>query len=238
MISVILPTLDAERELAATLTALVPASIAGVVREVIIVDGGSNDATLKIADDAGSKILSCAKGRGAQLAKGAGAAVGPWLLFLHADTVLEPCWCAQASSFMERMDKRDLARQGAAAFRFALDDEGFTPRFVEHMVGLRSTVLKMPYGDQGLLISKRLYEEIGGYKLLPLMEDVELVRRIGAKRLHMLPAKALTSANRYVSEGYGARIRRNLTCLGMYYAGVTPEKIAQYYERGSNEKKR
>ncbi len=235
MISVIIPTLDAERELAATLTALVPASIAGVVREVIIVDGGSNDATLTIADDAGAHILSCAKGRGSQLATGAEAAAGPWLLFLHADTMLEPCWREQASSFMQRMDKRDLHRQGAAAFRFALDDEGFVPRFVERVVGLRSSVLKMPYGDQGLLISKRLYEEIGGYKPLPLMEDVEIVQRIGHKRLHMLPAKALTSAKRYVNEGYGSRIWRNLRCLGMYFAGISPEKIARFYERDGHE---
>ena len=234
MISVIIPTLDAERTLAATLTALVPATIEGVVREVIIVDGGSKDATLKIADEVGAVILSCNRGRGVQLAKGGRKALGPWLMFLHADTVLEPEWRKQASRFMQRMDQRDPADQGAAAFSFALDDEGGMPRLMEHLVGLRSRLLKMPYGDQGLLISKRLYEQIGGYKELPLMEDVEIVRRLGARRMHILKARAVTSAVRYVQEGYGARIGRNLTCLGMYFAGVSPHKIAVHYERGKD----
>jgi rSAM/selenodomain-associated transferase 2 len=226
MISVVIPTLNAERSLAASLTALVPASVEGVVREVIIVDGGSSDATLKIADDAGAKVISSLKGRGCQLATGGRQAKGPWLLFLHADTKLDWRWSRDAELFMRRFE----GQQKAAAFRFALDDEGLSARAMEFMVGWRSSLLKLPYGDQGLLIQKTFYDQVGGFSELPLMEDVEIVRRIGGKRLTILPAKALTSATRYLEHGYLSRITRNLMCLGLYFAGVAPQKILKRYE--------
>lgn len=230
MISVILPTLNAERELAATLMALVPASVEGIVREVVIVDGGSTDATLPIADEAGANIISTSKGRGHQLALGGLEAKGPWLLFLHADTVLEPCWAGDAEQFIQRFEKR--RQDAAAAFRFTLDDEGLAPRLVEQLVGMRSSWLKLPYGDQGLLIKKSFYEDLGGFSELPLMEDVEIVRRIGRKRMHILPSQAVTSAIRYQEHGYVRRIARNLYCLGLYFAGVAPKDIVRSYERG------
>ena len=232
MISIVIPTLNAERTLAATLTALVPASIEGLVREVIIVDGGSGDATLQIAEEAGAKIISTTRGRGHQLAEGGRAANGPWLLFLHADTILEPGWSKHVGKFVSRYDERGTM---AGTFTFALDDEGIKPRLVELMVGLRSTLLKLPYGDQGLLIRKTHYDQLGGYGELPLMEDVDLIRRIGRTHLHILPGRAVTSAVRYQTEGYARRIGRNLYCLGLYFAGVSPAKIAKRYERGSNE---
>src|SRR5262245_19218454 len=119
MISVVIPTLNAEPSLAATLTSLVPGAVDGVVRQVIIVDGGSSDRTLRIAEDAGADVVRAERGRGAQLQAGAAAARFPWLLFLHADTVLDPGWEREASTFIERIDigQRPPA---AAAFRFAL----------------------------------------------------------------------------------------------------------------------
>ena len=88
----------------------------------------------------------------------------------------------------------------------------------------------IPYGDQGLLLSRRFYGQVGGYRDLPLMEDVDLVRRIGRSRLHMLPAAARTSAARYQLEGYWRRPARNLLCLGLYYLGLPPRQIAKVYE--------
>src|SRR5262245_78717 len=136
MITVIIPTLNAETSLAATLTALVPGAVDGLVRQVIVVDGGSSDRTLRIAEDAGADIVRSEPGRGRQLQAGARAARFPWLLFLHADTVLDPGWEREVATFVERVDigQRPLA---AAAFRFALDDMGFLPRMIEAGVALR-----------------------------------------------------------------------------------------------------
>lgn len=228
MLSVIIPTLDAERTLADTLTALIPATIEGVVNEVIIADGGSTDLTLALADGAGANIVHSEKGRGRQLHAGAQAARQPWLLFLHADTVLEPGWAAAATAFIDAVDtgRRKL---GAAAFRFRLDDDGLGAGLVEFGVDLRCRLLRLPYGDQGLLIPKRLYDELGGFRTLSLFEDVDMVRRLGRARIRMLRPAAVTSARKFRDEGYAARVLRNWTCLVMYFVGVPVGRIAKFY---------
>ncbi len=228
MISVVIPTLNAESGLAAALSALVPAMIDGLVREVIMVDGGSTDRTLAIADQAGTRLVSSGPGRGRQLRAGAEAARFPWLLFLHADTVLEPGWEREVSAFVERVEIGQRP-QVAASFRFALDDLGLAPRVIEWGVAVRCTAMRLPYGDQGLVIPKRLYDQIGGYRDLPLMEDVDLIRRLGRSRTIILRAAAVTSAIRYRRDGYVARVIRNLTCLALYYLRVPPWTIARIY---------
>ncbi|GBE43765.1 glycosyl transferase family 2 [bacterium BMS3Bbin10] len=228
MISVIIPTLNAEAGLTATLSALVPGSVKGLVREVIISDGGSSDATPDIADAAGAQFIRGPKGRGLQLAAGAEQARSGWLLFLHGDTVLQPGWESEVSTFIERVDG-GARPAGAAAFSFALDDFGARPRMLEAMVSLRCALLRFPFGDQGLLIPKRLYDSLGGYRPLPLMEDVDLVRRLGRRRLVMMRTKAVTSAVRYKRDGYIARIARNAVCLSLYYLRVPPGTIVRLY---------
>ncbi len=142
--------------------------------------------------------------------------------------LLAPGWEREASLFMERVDTgaRPLA---AAAFRFALDDIGFRPRMLERLVAARCAALRLPYGDQGLLIPKRLYEEIGGYRPLPLMEDVDLVRRLGRRRLVMLGSRAVTSAERFRRDGYVRRSGRNLVCLALYTLRVPTQVISRIY---------
>jgi rSAM/selenodomain-associated transferase 2 len=228
MISVIIPTLNAERTLAHTLTALVPAVVDGIVQEAILVDGGSTDDTRAIAEAAGTHLVFAPAGRGSQLEAGASHAKGDWLLFLHADTVLEPGWAEEAQGFMERVESGRRA-QAAAAFRFALDDEGVMPRFVERLVALRCRLLALPYGDQGLLISRNLYNRLGGFRPLPLMEDVDLVRRLRRRELVILQSRAVTSGERYRREGYLARSLRNLGCVLLYYLRVPARVLARLY---------
>ena len=228
MISVIIPALNAERTLAHTLAALVPAVVEGIVQEAIVVDGGSSDGTRMIAEAAGTHLIEAPAGRGSQLEAGACRARGDWLLFLHADTVLGPGWAEEAQSFMERVAS-GRRTQAAAFFHFALDDDGPMPRWVERLVALRCRLFALPYGDQGLLISRHLYNRLGGFRPLPLMEDVDLVRRLGRGELVMLQARAVTSGERYRREGYLARSLRNLGCVLLYYLRVPPRVLARLY---------
>ncbi len=229
MISVIIPTLNAERRLAQCLTALIPAAVEGVVREVIIADGGSSDRTVKIADQAGAQVAVSEPGRGRQLMVGARRAKHPWLLFLHADTVLATDWDVEALAFMEEVDQ-DQVGPRAAVFQFALDDRGAAPRTLEKLVALRGLLFGLPYGDQGLLIPRRLYDEIGGYKDMPLMEDVDIIRRLGRRRITRLHARATTASDRYRRNGYLRRVMRNQACLALYALGASSERIVRVYE--------
>lgn len=232
MLSVIIPTLNAEKSLARAMLPLVSGAVRGVVSEVIVVDGGSTDATLEIVDAAGAKLVKAPRGRGSQLAAGAKAAKGDWLLFLHADTVLDSGWDDELHKLFEQIEAgRFRTSEVAAAFRFALDDFSSSARWLERLVALRCLVFRLPYGDQGLLISRRLYERLGGFRAeLPLMEDVDLVRRLGRRQLILLRTAAVTSPERYIANGFLARGIRNLACLTLYYLRVPPRVIARIYQ--------
>lgn len=229
MISVVIPTLNAQQTLAPAFAALVPAAMRGLVREVIVSDGGSSDDTEAIADAAGATFVRADPGRGPQLQEGACVARSDWLLFLHADTVLESGWEAEVAQFIERVETGQHPLS-AAAFRFTLDDDGLRPKLLQCLVSLRCAVFRLPYGDQGLLIPKRLYSALGGYRAIPLMEDVDLVRRLGRRRIHMLRARAITSPRRYREDGYFMRMMRNTALLAAWYLRVSPRLLARYYE--------
>ena len=224
-IDVVIPTLNAAATLGAALGGLSAARADGLVRTVVVSDGGSTDRTVDIAMASGARIERGAPGRGRQLAAGARAARAPWLLFLHADTRLAAGWERAARELMAG----EGARGRAAAFSFALDDPSVPARVLERLVALRARVAALPYGDQGLLISRTLYDEVGGYRPMPLMEDVDMARRIGARRLVVLPARAVTSAARYRRDGYVRRSARNLFCLALYFLGAPPGVIARFY---------
>ena len=228
MISIVIPSFNAEKTLVPTLNALIPGAVEGLVREAILADGGSTDGTLGIAEAAGMEIVRSERGRGTQLRTGAAKAKGDWLLFLHADPVLDATWLDYAVQFMARVDRGERP-PAAATFRFALDDEGLMPWLLERLVSLRFMLFRLPYGDQGLLIPRRLYNELGGFDPLPLMEDVAFVRKLKRNQLVMLKAHAVTSAERYRSEGYIFRGARNLFCMLLYAFRVPPRVLARLY---------
>jgi glycosyltransferase involved in cell wall biosynthesis len=221
MVSVVIPALNAEATLPRTLTALVPAALDGFVREVVVVDGGSEDKTREIADHAGAEVLTAPPNRGAQLRAGANAARHPWLLFLNADTVLDAGWEREAAHFMERFD-RGISRHAAAAFRFALDDEGFAPRFLEGAVRLRGALMQAPYGEQGLIIARGQYDKVGGHRPLPLLEDADFVRRLGRRKVKLLSPRAVSSAARYRREGYFRHALANQRRRFLHALNLTP----------------
>lgn len=193
--------------------------------EIIVADGGSADSTSLVASQGGAIFLETVRGRGRQLAAGAEAAAGDWLLFLHADTRLNSSWVSVVDAFIADPDN---ARQ-AGYLRFALDDPARGARLLEHVVAWRSRFLGLPYGDQGLLISREFYDTLGGYKRIPLMEDVDIVRRIGRRQLVPLNSTALTSAEKYKRDGYIVRPLANLALLVLYRVGVPPRYIFSMY---------
>lgn len=157
---------------------------------------------------------------------GAAAAKAGWLLFLHADTVLDSEWEVEAERFMAAPG----SRMRAAAFTLAFDDVSRPARRVVFWARLRAKWLKLPYGDQGLLIARNFYEALGGHSDLPLMEDVELIRRIGAERIVLLEAQAITSAEKYRRDGFHRRAWRNAWLTTRYLFGADPVDLAKIYD--------
>ena len=170
---------------------LIAPAVRGVVREVIVADGGSSDATLEIADAAGAHIIAAPRDRASQMIAGAAAARSDWLLFLHPETALEQGWDIEAESFL---DQARPEQPRAAVFRFALEDFGGEARRAEAKAALRHMVFGLPYGDQGLLVPRRLYQKTGGYRALDRMEDADLVRRIGRRRIVTFRGRAINAA--------------------------------------------
>jgi glycosyltransferase involved in cell wall biosynthesis len=188
MISVVVPTLNSQAELPRCFDSLIVGAVRGVVREVIVADGGSSDQTLAIADAAGARIEQASSARNACLMAGAALARSEWLLFLQPQTALEPGWEVEVESFIARARPE---KPRAAIFRFALDDFGGGARCAEAFTAMRNWLLALPSGNQGLLIPKRLYTRLGGYRALARLEDIDLVRRIGRRRLVWLRARAV-----------------------------------------------
>jgi rSAM/selenodomain-associated transferase 2 len=216
-LSVIIPALDANR--------LLPAAISRLrqqgVPEIIVADGGTVPPPSGLGE--GVLVISGAPGRGRQMKAGAAAAAGDWLLFLHADTCLAPGWIDAVHDHVSSHPGK------AAVFRFQLDEATASARRLERIVDWRCRLFALPYGDQGLLISRTLYDETGGFSDIPIMEDVDMARRLGRSRLLFLDVPAITSAARYRREGYLKRMGRNLVCLSLYFAGVSPERIWKIY---------
>jgi len=219
-VSVVIPTLDEE--------ALLPAAIGSVLpgaAEVIVVDARSSDGTRDVARAAGARLVDAPPGRGVQLDRGAREARGQWLLFLHADTRLEPGW----RDSILALDRRVVG----GAFGFALDTARPARRYAEWAVRLRCRLLGLPFGDQALFCRRTAYAASGGFPHEPLFEDVAFVRRL--RRLGptvLLPLRAITSARRWERDGAARTTLRNNLLLLLYLAGVAPSRLARLYSSG------
>ena len=195
------------------------------MNEVVVADGGSADGTAAAIAQTGGR----ARDRGGP---GAGDSnslpasprpTGEWLLLLHADTRLTPDWQTKAAAHMRANPDK------AAYFRFVLDSADPRARRLERLVAWRCRVLALPYGDQGLLIHRDTLRCAGGMRPLPLMEDVDLIRRLGRRRLVGLTAGAVTSAAKWERDGWYRRSCRNLLCLSLWFLGVPAGRIARIY---------
>jgi rSAM/selenodomain-associated transferase 2 len=196
----------------------------GLVRQVLVVDGGSNDGSQRLARLAGARLQPAPAGRGGQLAQGVAASGAPWVLLLHGDARLPPRWFALVAPAI-------AAGAGTAwAFRLAIAGRNPGLRLVELAANGRSRWRRLPYGDQGLLLARSLYDLAGGINPLPLMEDLEFVLRL---RLHgairLLDGAVSVDDRRWRSLGVWRTTWRNARLRRQWRRGHDPRLLAAAY---------
>jgi len=226
-LSIIIPVLNEKETLRRTLERLEPFAPA----EIILVDGGSTDGSVPLlqawSDRPSSQkrvVLYSERGRARQMNAGAKRATGEIFLFLHADSLLP-----QGAIDAVAEGLRSSAVVGGA-FRFRVDSERIFLRMVERLANLRSRLLKLPYGDQGIFVRREVFDRLGGYADLPLMEDVDFIRRLKKKgEIVLLQPAIVTSPRRWLKEGIYYTTLRNLILLGLYFTGVSPRRLARWY---------
>ena len=220
-LSVIIPVLNEAKTIARTLDNLQKTGV-----EIIIVDGGSTDQTVEIAQNMGVKtILSPEPGRSMQMNTGAKYATGDILLFLHADTKLP-------LNYLQCVEET-LKKPNTIAGAFSLKIKSQNPllRVVEKGVNARSRFLQMPYGDQGIFLKKETFETIGGFPNLPLMEDFQLILNLKKQgKIRLAKAPVITSARRWEKLGVIKTTLINQMVILGYFFGVSPEKLKQWYQ--------
>ncbi len=221
-LSVVIPTWNEAEHLPELLASL--RSDPDAPEEIVVVDGGSSDSTREIAARSGARVLESLRGRGSQLARGAEAALGELLFFLHADARISPrALGALRASFR---DPRLLA----AGLHQRIDKAGLAYRVIERAADQRVRC-GWVYGDSGLAVRRSAYEEVGGFRSLPLFEDLDLSRRLRRKgAVRIVPGAWLTiSARRWEREGVLARTMKNWALTLAWLAGVDPVHLARYY---------
>jgi len=223
-ISVIIPSLNE----AACIEAAIRSATGAF--EVIVVDAGSGDATPDIARRSGARVINAPSGRGGQMDVGAAMASGGVLLFLHGDARLPQTWRSSVIAALED--------DGVAGGAFTLSIRPGRPslRFIEMVAGLRARLLGIVYGDQALFVRKDVFMRIGGFRKLPLMEDVDCVKRLkvcGAFRL--LKDRVTVSSRRWDAAGALATTVRNIVILSMYLAGWPSARLYAIYHGGDKK---
>jgi rSAM/selenodomain-associated transferase 2 len=221
-ISIVIPVLNEAIAIRAVLAQVVDTPNV----EAIVVDGGSEDDTVAIAQTTGVKVISSTAGRARQMNAGAAVATGDILLFLHADTQLPPnfdCLVRQA-----------LQKPGtvAGAFELRINAQLGGVRLIERMVNWRSRFLSMPYGDQAIFLKTSVFAELGGFPDLPIMEDFELMRRLKRLgRITLVSAPVITSGRRWQKLGVVKTTLINQLVIAGYFLGVPPAELLRWYRR-------
>jgi len=222
-VSVIVPTLNEEDFIEGALARVGPLS---AELEVIVSDGGSKDNTVALARGLGARLITTAPGRGAQMDRGAKLAAGNVLLFLHADTELPNGW-------LETIEK-SLEDRGvvAGAFSLAIGTPGLWFRMVEAVARRRARYLGLIFGDQAIFVRRDVFNEIGGFRGLPLMEDVDCVKRLRrVGKVVLLEKSVLTSPRRWTSGGPIKNTLKNWFFLLLYKVGFSPARLYDWYYR-------
>ncbi len=221
-VSIIVPTLNEAAEIANCLRAAWRSG----PREIIVVDGGSNDDTLVQASDLAAQIIRTRPGRAWQQNAGAAAAVGDILLFLHADCRLHPDCLAQIAALKQDGGSERLC----GAFRQRIADASPIFRWIERGNGLRAR-LGIPYGDQGIFVARRLFEAAGGFADMLLMEDVDLMWRLRRHtRPQLLEGPLQVSSRRWRKHGVVRQTLRNWCLVSAWSAGISSQRLARYYQ--------
>lgn len=221
-ISIIIPTLDEAEFIAGTL-ASIPR---GPGLEVIVVDGGSRDDTPAIAQSLGALVLSSSPGRARQMNVGADSSKKDLLLFLHGDTRLPEGFTGLIHQCFRN------PRVVAGAFRLGLAPPLKGSAFIEKMANLRAEKFHLPYGDQAIFVPAKLFKNLGGYSEIPLLEDVDLVRRLRKiGRLEVIPVPVVSSSRRWKKRGVWKTTSINQMILMGFFLGIPPRILARWYYR-------
>ena len=197
--------------------------------EIIVVDGDAQGGTIKVIQDEDVISITSKKGRAFQMNTGAELAHGEVLIFLHADTKLPPNALEKISQVLED------AKYVGGAFDLGIDSDNLLLKYIAARARFRSRLNRIPYGDQAIFIRRSYFNKIGRFKDIPLMEDVELMRRIKKRgdEIFILRDRVKTSARRWEKEGTFYTTLRNRLLVCLYYVGVSPDKLAKYYRRHS-----
>jgi rSAM/selenodomain-associated transferase 2 len=219
-VSVIVPVLDEEKTIATTLDAL----IALAPHEIIVVDGGSTDRTAEICQQFDVKVMVSARGRARQMNSGAKAASGDILLFLHADTTLPN------SAFDDIRLALGDSRYVGGRFDVELAGQHWMLKVIGAMINYRSRLSKVSTGDQAIFVRRFVFEQIGGYPDIPLMEDLAFCRMLRhTGEIACLKSRVMTSARRWEIDGVWRTILRMWALKLLYLAGISPNRLKQYY---------
>lgn len=217
-VAAIIPTLDEESFLRQNLAPTLSAA-----DEVVVSDGGSRDGTLRLAEAMGARTVSGEPGRGAQLNRGAAATDCDGLVFLHADTRLPTGAFAAIRQAL-------AAGKVGGGFRVRFDTDHRVMALGSRLVNLRTRLTRAPLGDQAQFVSRSTFDNLGGFREWPLLEDLDLIRRMKRQgEIVVLPLAALTSARRYLEGGIGRTVAKNWLIWALYFAGFPAERLARLY---------